>query len=97
MPSMYGLLLAATAILPAVTGVGYGVVVLADSRYAQITQLEAFAQNINSAQRLRAISRLQYAIDELEFIAEFERSLTARESWQLKRLRTDTKALRGGH
>jgi hypothetical protein len=65
---------------------GYGALYLADNRYVQ--QKDWVQESRNAEQR-----RLQYRIDELEWQYE-NATLTPKESWELKQLRSELKRLK---
>ncbi len=78
--------LIAVALTALITTTGYGALYLADNRYVQ--QKDWVQESRNAEQR-----RLQYRIDELEWQYD-NATLTPKESWELKQLRSELKRLK---
>ncbi len=76
------------ALIPiALSATGYGFMLAADSRYVQ---QKAWIQEGRSAE----VRRLQYRLDELEY-TQTQRALVAKEQWELKRLQSEIRGIRG--
>ncbi len=78
--------LIAVALTALITTTGYGALYLADNRYVQ--QKDWVQESRNAEQR-----RLLYRIDELEWQYD-NATLTPKESWELKQLRSELKRLK---
>lgn len=75
------------ALLAASAAAGQGILYFADQRYIMQS---AWVEEKRAEER----RRIQYEIDELEYIQNNERPLTEREKWQLRRLRSQMNELR---
>jgi len=83
-------LIAVAALIPLITTTGYGALYLADNRYDnRYVQQKDWVQESRNAEH----RRLQYRIDELEWQYD-NATLTPKESWELKQLKSELKRLK---